>query len=376
MNITTDTLEEVWHDMKAPGAYEWWYFDAEDRESGLSFVIIWFAGFPFSPYYADRYEKWKKHPATPPPLPADYSGFSFQLYENGRESINFIREGPNGLFESSRSGVGVRFEKNVFSLDRSSGEYRVDIDFSFPARRKEVKASLRFKPSGKLTFEKKDSSPDRSSPLHQWLLGVPRAEVEGTIEIIEIPGRDGRSIALKAVGYHDHNFGSVPLHEYVSRWYWGRAFSGYADLVYYLVFFRDPSILPLTLLYLHDKKEGTARVINSLSFRESNFRRGLFSPLHGRHLELAVDSVMVNIRHERVLDAGPFYLRFSSGISLTSKRVEHEPFVGISEYLDPSRLQSRFMRFFTSSRIWRDGERSLMYDIYNKFKHSLDLKKR
>jgi carotenoid 1,2-hydratase len=51
MNITTDPLQEAWHRLDAPGSYEWWYFDAEDEERGISVVFIWFAGFAFSPYY-------------------------------------------------------------------------------------------------------------------------------------------------------------------------------------------------------------------------------------------------------------------------------------------------------------------------------------
>ncbi|MGB7510676.1 MAG: carotenoid 1,2-hydratase, partial [Pelodictyon phaeoclathratiforme] len=59
MKITTKLDQERWHEMQDPGAYEWWYFDAEDKESGFSFVLIWFSGFPFSPYYTSHYEKWK-----------------------------------------------------------------------------------------------------------------------------------------------------------------------------------------------------------------------------------------------------------------------------------------------------------------------------
>ena len=37
MNITTERDQEVWHDLQEAGAYEWWYFDAEDKTSGFSF---------------------------------------------------------------------------------------------------------------------------------------------------------------------------------------------------------------------------------------------------------------------------------------------------------------------------------------------------
>ena len=376
MNITTETREEVWHDLREPGAYEWWYFDVEDAESGISMVIIWFAGFPFSPYYNERYDLWKAAAGPEPPLPADYSGFSFQLYEHGRESINFIREGPNGLFESARPEIGARFEKNVFSYDSMSGEYRLDIDFAFPARQKNVKASLVFKSCRRLAYEKKDGGSHGSGPMHQWLLSVPRADVEGALEITGLPGEPLRRLTVRARGYHDHNFGAMPLQEYISRWYWGRAFSGHTDIVYYLVFFRDGTLRPLTLLFLHDNHDGKTRVLDNIEITEGNFMRGLFAPVHGRLLQLSCEDVSLDVRHERVLDAGPFYLRFTSAISLERNGQRYDTFGGISEYLDPGRLHSRFMRFFTRSRIWREGEHSVMYDTYNNFKRSLDLKKR
>ena len=97
-----------------------------------------------------------------------------------------------------------------------------------------------------------------------------------------------------------------------------------------------------------------------------------FSPVHSRDLELQYDAIGLKIHHNKVLDAGPFYLRFASSIILQIEGKELEGFNGISEFLNPERLQSRFMRFFTRSRIWRDGEPSLMYDSYNHVKRSLN----
>lgn len=372
MNITTQLDQELWHNMQEPGAYEWWYFDAEDRKSGFSLVVIWFSGFPFSPSYTSHYDKWKQQKSSPPPHPSAYSGFSFQLYENGREIVNFIKEGRRELFESSHSQLGVRFEKNLFTHDALRDEYALEIDFDFPARHKAVKATLLFKVQRRILFEKKDTNNNGKVPLHQWLLSVPKAAVDGTITITEQKSGAIRTIPLKADGYHDHNLGAVPMQEYVSRWYWGRAFSREFDLVYYVVFFKNNDYQPLSLLVLHDNMSETVTIHDTLRFHESTFKKGLFSPLHSRDLDLRYDDTVLRIHHERVLDAGPFYLRFASTISLQREGRNVEGIRGISEFLNPVRLQSRFMRFFTRSRIWRDGEASIMYKSYNSFKRSLD----
>ncbi|MEI6758279.1 MAG: carotenoid 1,2-hydratase [Chlorobium sp.] len=372
MNITTELDQEVWHDMQEPGAYEWWYFDAEDPVSGFSFVLIWFAGFPFSPYYTSHYEKWKNHLTADSPHPSNYSGFSFQLYEHGREIVNFIKEGESGLFESSRSYIGVRFEKNRFTHDALKDEYTLDIDFAFPARHKEIKATLVFKARRRIIFDKKDGNNAGQVPLHQWMLSVPKADVEGTIEITEQRSGRVRTIPVRAIGYHDHNLGAVPVQESISRWYWGRAFSEAYDLIYYVVFFRDNGYQPLGLLVLQDNMSGKVTVYDSVRFRERNFRRGFFSPLHSRNLDLQYENVGMKIHHDKVLDAGPFYLRFASAISLQVDGHNIEGIRGISEFLNPVRLQSKFMRFFTRGRIWRNGVQSGIYDNYNNFKCSLD----
>lgn len=371
MNITTEPTQEIWHDLQEPGAYEWWYFDAEDPSSGLSIVLIWFAGFPFSPYYTERYEQ--RNGRRGQPRPIDYSGFSFQLYENGRETLNFIKEGDASLFESRRDAVGVRFERNGFVYDSEADEYRLEIDFTFPARRRRVRGSLAFRTLRRIRYNRKDGNNNGQVPCHQWLLSVPRAEVTGRLEIAcDDHGGACRHIDVRAAGYHDHNLGTMPVQEYISRWYWGRAFSERIDLIYYVIFFRNSTYRPLTLLMLHDNLKGTTTVRENAVFNESRFSRGLFAPLHGRALGLVDGDLAISVDQQRVLDAGPFYLRFSSAISLELDGERLEGIQGISEFLNPIRLQSKVMRFFTRSRIWRQGERSMMYRRYNAIKHGWD----
>jgi carotenoid 1,2-hydratase len=376
MNITTEPAEERWHDLQDPGAYEWWYFDIEDPESGISIVVIWFAGFPFSPSYQEHYERWRNRGTDRrdgAPAPLDYAGFSFQLYEHGRETLNFIREGRRELFESSRSVIGAAFEKNRFSYDPLKDEYRLSMDFDFPARRKSVQAELTFSACRRVDYRRRDGNNDGAVPCHQWLLRVPRAEVRGRVQLRDArPSILPRTIEVRATGYHDHNLGTMPMQEYISRWYWGRAFSDRVDLIYYVIFFRDPAYRPLTLLMLNDNRSGASVVRDSADFSESGFTRGFFAPPHGRVLSIQDGDVGMRVDQERVLDAGPFYLRFSSSITLDFEGEHHTGLRGISEFLSPVRLESRFMRFFTRSRIWRDGEESIMYRRYNYIKDQLD----
>jgi carotenoid 1,2-hydratase len=371
MNITTDSVQEVWHKLDDPGSYEWWYFDAEDEAQGISIVFIWFAGFPFSPYYINHYEAWKSSARQDRPHPGNYAGFSFQLYENGQEVVNFIKEGRDGLFDSVFPEIGARFEENSFFYDSSKDEYNLTVDFFFPARRKRVRGSFSFRPLHRFDFRLDNDGLAVSGHRLQWLLSVPKADVKGEILIDGLSGAR-RDIRFQGSGYHDHNLGTTPMYESIDRWYWGRAFSGRYDLVYYVIFLRGSSSVPLAVMLLNDNESGLQTVLEDVRISEEHFTRGLFAPSHGKTLCLREGGVSVEVRHQDVLDAGPFYLRYASRLSIDVDGYRKDEVRGISEFLNPVALQSRSMRFFTSSRIWREGESSVMYTGYNFFKHQID----
>jgi carotenoid 1,2-hydratase len=372
MNITTDSVQEVWHKLDDPGSYEWWYFDAEDETRGISIVCIWFAGFPFSPYYINHYEEWKSRARQDPPHPGNHAGFSFQLYENGREIVNFIKEGRDGLFDSVFPEIGARFEENSFFYDSSKDEYTLTIDFSFPAGRERVHASFSFRPRHRFDFRLDNDGIAVSGHRLQWLLSVPKADVEGQIVIDGLAEGIRRDIRFQGSGYHDHNLGTTPMYESIDRWYWGRAFSGRYDLVYYVIFLHGNGSVPLAVMLLNDNESGRQTVLEKVSFSEGQFIRGVFAPSHGKTLSLREGQVSVEVRHQDMLDAGPFYLRYASRLSIDVDGYRKDEIRGISEFLNPMALQSRIMRFFTASKILRDGESSVMFTGYNFFKHQID----
>lgn len=372
MNITTDFRHEAWHRLEDPGSYEWWYFDAEDEARGLSVVFIWFSGFAFSPYYLGHYEAWKASLRDDHPQPAHYAGFSFHLYEHGREVVNFIREGRDGMFEAETSGIGVRFEKNVFTYDPATDCYLLTIDFSFPAKQMKVSGSFVFRPQHRFDYRFDHDTSDRPAARNQWVLSVPKAGVEGRLSIETSSSGKRRHLDFHGKGYHDHNLGAAPVYESIDRWYWGRAFSGRYDLVYYVMFLRDGNATPLAVMMLHDQERGTRKIYDRIDVSESRFRKGLFAPSHGEILRLQADTVTVEVRHRTALDSGPFYLRYQSSLTMDIEGERIDETRGISEFLDPEALQSKVMRFFTASRVWRDGEFSMMYTLYNFFKRQFD----
>ena len=52
---------------------------------------------------------------------------------------------------------------------------------------------------------------------HTWVCAAPLCDASGTVTL-----PDGKSISFSGSGYHDHNFGQLPL-SITDIWYWGRA---------------------------------------------------------------------------------------------------------------------------------------------------------
>jgi carotenoid 1,2-hydratase len=134
------------------------------------------------------------------------------------------------------------------------------------------------------------------------------------------------------------------------------------------VFLHGRSTKPQAIMMVRDHENGRQTVFDAVSVSEKRFTRGLFAPVHAKTLRLEEGAVSVEVRHDDSLDAGPFYLRYGSRVSMTTGGKRLEEVRGISEFLNPAPLNSKLMQFFTASRVWRDGKWSAMYFLYNFFK--------
>ncbi|QDG94687.1 carotenoid 1,2-hydratase (plasmid) [Rhizobium sp. NIBRBAC000502774] len=131
-------------------------------------------------------------------------------------------------YSASEGGCDVTFGKNLFrSLDGlkryhvfvhpdSTGGFGLDLSFdsTVPAYRP---GTGRWDAGGR---------------HFSWFCAVPGASVSGQLSI------KGESIEVEGNGYHDHNWGNVPMDEILSDWLWGRAEVGDITVVSASVRFR------------------------------------------------------------------------------------------------------------------------------------------
>jgi len=98
---TSTALPHGWHNVRAPGGYEWWTLASEDRELRAGFFI----GSPFSAEYRLRYRAYRLLPTMfKPPLPSDFcsarvrlNGRSFEAHGRLRQSASELSIGECSL---------------------------------------------------------------------------------------------------------------------------------------------------------------------------------------------------------------------------------------------------------------------------------------
>ncbi|ACF13646.1 hydroxyneurosporene synthase [Chloroherpeton thalassium ATCC 35110] len=372
MRISTSIDQDIWHDLKDAGSYEWWYFDAKDEDQNCSFVAVWYSGFAFSPYYINRYNQWKANGSNGKgfPNPLEHAAFSFNFYQNGNEVINFIKEGGSHLFESSTEKPYAKFEKNEFFYDETHRCYVLKLDFEMPSRKKSVKAEVRFRVCP-IQIDRNIAAYSAGESSHSWVLVAPRTEVFGQFEIYDgLKNRMAR-VAFKGKGYHDHNYGSIPINTDIENWYWGRAHSHDIDLVYYIISYKHQIHAPFIFLMAIDKEEVLV-LENRLQFSESQSEQNFFVPRYSKTLSLSNQELQFTVQHQNGLEIGPFYLRFESTFQLVLQGKPPIELRGISEFLHPDKVDSGVIRHLIKSKIWREDNYSVMYTLYNFFNRMLE----
>jgi len=178
------------------GHYEWWYFDAH-LDNGATVVVVFYTKPNVSP--------------NGPLAPRITINITLP---DGRTFEKFLDTRPE-LFNASKSGCDVRIGTNCFVGDLNRyhitatiEEISVDIELTGEVRAWRPK-------SGHLYF-----GDEGREKLFAWLPSVPYGLASVRYQIGNEEHRATGS------GYHDHNWGDVPMQTLMHNWYWARASVG------------------------------------------------------------------------------------------------------------------------------------------------------
>jgi len=178
------------------GCYEWWYFDAH-LDDGATVVVVFFT-----------------KPNVSPNSPLAPRVTINLTLADGRSFVKFLDTKPE-LFDASKSTCDVRIGTNRFVGDLNRyhitatiEEISVDIELTgdVPAWRPK---------SGHLYF-----GTEGQEKLFAWLPSVPH----GLANVRYSIGKE--EYRASGSGYHDHNWGDVPMQTLMHNWYWARGSVG------------------------------------------------------------------------------------------------------------------------------------------------------
>ncbi|HEV2763649.1 MAG TPA: hypothetical protein VGV38_11780 [Pyrinomonadaceae bacterium] len=373
--------DDVWHADDAPGAYEWWYFDAASDDGRDALVVIFLADFVFSPRFNRRAAEHRRGRAAGASSvgatgdadtvarPTRFPAVTVCLYRDGRTLLRAVNEYEAGEFDASTVRPACRVGRSSFHLESSEGRnvFRVSLDEPLRGGRRLI-ASLAWDVSeGGLTDAGGRSSGGGVSDLfqnvsagraHEWNLVAPRCRVEGSLSVEGRGGAREFESGFRGTGYHDHNRDGRWLPETVGAWHWGRAhFAGSAAVFYS---YRERGAREtFTRLFL---VRGGALASEPARLAERGTRRNLFGLRYARELLLEGEETRarLSVRQSRVVDASFFYLRFLGEVTLEDGSGPPRTAPAITELLAPRALRWRWLDWLTDMRIGRNGRSALL----------------
>lgn len=200
-----ESFEDGMRTQGGPGGYEWWYFDSH-LSDGSSLVIIFFTKEIINP-------GGKLAPLV-----------TVSLDRPGQPTLFLEQRAPANTFSASRDKCDVRIGDNTFRGDL----HEYEIHFSHGDVSVDVKLTGKVPPwrpgSGHMYFGEFDEH------LFAWLPSVPQGKASVDLRI------GGKAEHLEGIGYHDHNWGDVPMPSLINHWYWGRAQAGAYSIVASYIF--------------------------------------------------------------------------------------------------------------------------------------------
>lgn len=198
-----------------PGGYRWWYLDglSEDGRHGLT--IIGFVGSVFSPYYARARRKGAAEPQN-------FCALNVALYGAGGKRWSMTERGRRWI-----SRDATQFKIGPSAMHWEDGVLVIDIDevtVPIPSR---LRGQVRLTPSAICGHEV------RLDPegLHAWRPVAPFSRVQADFE--------RPALRWTGMGYHDSNWGAVPLEDSFESWVWSRAATKNGAAIVYDTVLRD-----------------------------------------------------------------------------------------------------------------------------------------
>ena len=189
--------------VRAPGGYEWWFFETHDPVADVRVTAMLFDGNPFHAGYVRRYAWYRRFPTRlAPPVPADCPGVLVRVYDKGKLVTGRMRQDGPSACRATDAGVSIGPDGFTRGAD---GALRLTIRGVF---------DLTFRPKGPSTPSLLAIAPGATvAGPHGWVVSNPTCGVSGEVTL------NGRPVRFDGTGYQDHRFGLEPVALVARRWF-------------------------------------------------------------------------------------------------------------------------------------------------------------
>lgn len=346
-SLASSTADDTWHALSGKEAYEWWYFDALSDDGRDALVVIFLDNFVFSP----RYNKLCSH--SKKSLPSETRRFpavAFFHYRDGRPLYRCINEFDTGSFSASRDRVRCTIGDSGFEVGAApyGGGYRVTVRGLMQGGRR-LEADLEWV---SLESDLGIAEGTGSDDAHNWNLVAPRADVTGTIRILDAAGTEPDLIDFRGTGYHDHNRDTRWLPSAVRRWQWGRVHFDDCTAVFYdFEPLEGERVSRLVTVRDGSTRVDRVRVVARLP------RRDVFGLSYPSSVTfLADDGLSLTVMNRPPVDSSFFYLRHVNEAVLKHPDGVSQTGRALTELLVPKALRYRWLDWLVDMRIGRGGK--------------------
>ena len=173
------------------GEYEWWYFDSKLDDGSVVVAYFWKLKAVKDIFYIGvNYNK---------PDGTEYKKIKFF---NKRDAF------------LSREMCDVAFGENTFSGDLTQYSIKINPD-DFDGFGFNINLESTIPP-----YRPQDGIINAGEDYFAWFAAVPNGNVSGDLTY------DGKTIDINGEGYHDHNWGNIPLQRLFDSWVWFRGTVG------------------------------------------------------------------------------------------------------------------------------------------------------
>lgn len=314
---------------QAPGGFVWWYVDHVDAH-GDGLVLIWSFGLPFLPGYLAAARRDQAE------LPLSRPSLNLVLYEGGRPSFYLLQEYAEE--DAEWQGEAWRFgDSRIWLHTHEAGrELVAQLDCPLAGQAGRLQGELRVRGRA-VHFGELPAAPTEAS--HHWSPVIGPAHLEAHFDIA------GAAHHRQGPAYHDRNGGGAPLDRLgIGQWTWGRWVGPAGTQIYYVLWPEAPDAPPTAWGVCIDPS-GQAVLLPKLQVEVGSRQRARYGMPHHPDLHLSHEGQpWLQIRTERIVDDGPFYLR-------TLVRRAEDGQLGFGEWVRPERIDRDWQRPFVRMRV-------------------------